>query len=152
MTGAGGEREDRGVGACSNNHITSTTSLARPDPTSTTDGVIADGPLEVTDSQRSEGSLGDSCDVGIGNILHNPDVLLEVVTDNSLLYPNIGDHGVRRILYLVGLIKERVFTETSQCYHRSLKERIFNLTGGALLAGAGILVDVLIPGNQPEIR
>ena len=50
MTGAGGEREDRGVGACSNNHITSSTSLARPDPTSATDGVIADGPLEVTDS------------------------------------------------------------------------------------------------------
>ena len=118
MAGTGGEREDSGVGACSNNHIISTFPLPpSPIPTSTTDGVIADGPLEVTDSQRSEGSLGEGCDVGIGNILHHPDVLIEVVTDDGFLRPHVGNHRVRGILYLVGLIKERIFTETSQCYH-----------------------------------
>ena len=138
MTGAGGEREDSGEAACSkiqimpepelvlngireswrsNSSELSPTSIGEHQPTSTTNGVVADGPLEVSDSQRSEGSLGEGCDVGIGNILHNPDVLLEVVTDNSFLDPNIGNHRVRRILYLVGLIEERIFTETSQCYH-----------------------------------
>ena len=57
--------------------------------TSVTNGVIGDRPLEVTNSQGSEGRLRHSRHVGVGHILHGPGVLFEVVADDGLLYANV---------------------------------------------------------------
>ena len=119
--------------------------------TSTTNSIVGDCPFKITNSEGSEGCLGHGCYVGVGHILHDPDVLLKVVADDCFLYAYVGDDGVRGVLDLVGLIKEGISAETTEFNHGGLEEGVLDLAGCALLTGAGVLVDVLIPGDQPEV-
>ena len=69
-------------------------------------GVIADGPLNIPNSEGSEGSPGLSSDVRVVDISHRPGVLREVVGDDGPLHPDIRYDGVRRVLDGVLSIKE----------------------------------------------
>ena len=89
MTATGGQREHLAVGSCSNEdirlHSKIRTVFMR---TSTAFGVIIDGPLKISNSQRSEGGLRHGSHGRVGHIPHGPEVEGEVVTDDGSLHPD----------------------------------------------------------------
>ena len=111
----------------------------RPLPTFTTHCVVRDGPVYVPNGERSEGGLGHCQHLGVGDVLHGPDVLHEVVADDGPLHPEVGDDGVRGILDGVTCVKEGIFTETSQCQFGALQQRTLYLTRSALFLRARVL-------------
>ena len=73
-------------------------------------GIIADGPLDISNGQRPEGGLRHGSYSRIGHIPHGPDIEGEVVTDDGSLHPDIGHHGVRGVLDCVGSIEGGIST------------------------------------------
>ena len=103
MTGAGGEGEHLAVRTCT--HILDQSSQIRFIQTLSAFGVIADGPLNISNGQRPERGLRYGRNGRVGHIPHGPDVEGEVVTDDGSLHPDIGHNGVRGILDCVGRIE-----------------------------------------------
>ena len=79
-----------------------------------TQKVVSDGPVNVSDGESPEGGPGDRHDVGVGDVLHGPEVPREVVADDGPLYPHVLDDGLRGVEDGVGLVEGGILAKPSK--------------------------------------
>ena len=52
--------------------------------------------------------------MGVGDVLHGPEVPREVVADDGPLYPHVGDYGLRGVEDGVGCVKGGILAKPSK--------------------------------------